>query len=436
SATYNNYQYDISSEANPVNAFAMDYDIEQSDIKLDFNYFPNTSHTIRFGATAIYYNLNPGSLKPFGQESLIEPLLMQRERGVESAIYLSDNYEVNRRLSLYMGLRYSMFHNIGPRQVYTYPEGLSKEVGIIQDTTSYASGEVINSYGGPEFRFSLRYLLAANSSLKVSYNRMRQYIHMLSNTTAISPTDTWKLSDSHVRPQIGDQYAIGYFRNMKNNTIEASVEAYYKTMQDFLDFKSGAILFLNPAIETDIINAYGKAYGIELMLKKMTGKLNGWLSYTYSRSFVQINKPETSDVINRGEFFPSNFDKPHDVTLVGNYRFSRRFSFSLNFTYSTGRPITLPQAKYSYEGSKRIHYSDRNQYRIPDYMRADIAFNLEGNHIIKKLNHSSWTLAVYNLLGRRNAYSVFFDSNNGVINGYQLSIFGQPIPTLTWNFKF
>lgn len=436
SATYNNYRYDISSDANPVNGFTMDYEIEQSDVKLDFNYFPNTSHTIRFGATGILYNLNPGTFEPFGQESLIEPQVLQRERGVESALYISDQYEVNRRLSLYLGLRYSMFHNLGPRDVYTYPDGVSKEVGNIQDTVGYGAGKVINSYGGPELRFSARYLLNANASVKLSYNRMRQYIHMLSNTTAISPTDTWKLSDTHIRPQVGDQFAIGFFQNMKNNTIEASVEAYYKTMQDFLDFKSGAILFLNPAIETDIINAYGKAYGIELMLKKMTGKLNGWLSYTYSRSFVQINRPETSDIINQGEFFPSNFDKPHDVTLVGNYRFSRRFSFSLNFTYSTGRPITLPQAKYNYEGSKRIYYSDRNQYRIPDYMRADIAFNLEGNHIIKKLNHSSWTLAVYNLLGRRNAYSVFFDSNDGVINGYQLSIFGQPIPTLTWNFKF
>ncbi len=436
SATYNNYRYDISSKANPVNSFDMDYQINQSDVKLDFNYFPDSKHTIKFGATGILYNLNPGSFLPASNESLVSPLQLQQERGVESALYISDQYEINRRLSFYMGLRYSMFHNLGPRQVYSYPNDVSKSVSNIQDTTSYGAGEIINQYGGPEFRFSLRYLLTADASIKLSYNRMRQYIHMLSNTAAISPTDTWKLSDSHIRPQVGDQYAIGYFKNFKNNTIEASVEAYYKTMDNFLDFKSGAVLFLNPAIETDIINAYGKAYGLELMLKKMTGKLNGWVSYTYSRSLVQINQPETGDVINQGEFFPSNFDKPHDFTLVGNYRFSRRFSFSLNFTYSTGRPITLPQAIYDYEGAKRIYYSDRNQYRIPDYMRADIAFNLEGNHIVKKLNHSSWTLAVYNLLGRRNAYSVFFDSSDGVVNGYQLSIFGQPIPTLTWNFKF
>lgn len=435
-ATYNNYRYDINSEENPVNAFVMNYENEQAELKADFSYFPDSKHTIKFGASTIRYQLNPGEFNPLNDESLVIPQILQREQAWESAIYISDQFDISPFLSVYGGIRYSLFNAIGPRDVFIYPPGISKNENNISDTVTYQAGENIATYHGPEYRFSARYSLNRNSSVKISYNRMRQYIHMLSNTAAISPTDTWKLSDSHIRPQIGDQYSLGYYRNFKANTIETSVEVYYKEMKDFLDFKSGAVLFLNPTIETDIINAEGMAYGVEFMIKKLTGKLNGWLSYTYSRSLVQINQPETSDVVNDGDFFPSNFDKPHDVTLVGNYRFNRRFSISMNYTYSTGRPITLPQAKYDYEGSKRIYYSDRNQYRIPDYMRMDLSLNLEGNHKVQKLNHSSWTLAVYNLLGRKNAYSVFFDSQEGAINGYKLSIFGRPIPTLTWNFKF
>jgi hypothetical protein len=259
---------------------------------------------------------------------------------------------------------------------------------------------------------------------------------MLSNTTAITPTDIWKLSDSHIRPQVGDQFSVGFYKNMRKNSIDVSVEAYYKTMDNTVDFKNGAVLLLNPHLETDVVNARGKAYGIEFMLKKALGKLNGWISYTYSRSFLQANGANPSESVNRGEYYPSSYDKPHAVNFIGNYKFSRRVNFSLNMTYSTGRPITLPLAKYELGGSSRLYYSDRNQYRIPDYFRTDISLNIEGNHKIKKLAHSSWTFAVYNLTGRKNAYSVFFRSEDGQVKGYKLSIFAQPIPTITYNFKF
>lgn len=265
---------------------------------------------------------------------------------------------------------------------------------------------------------------------------MRQYIQMLSNTTAISPTDVWKLSDSYIKPQIGDQFSVGFYKNLKSNALEASAEVYYKTTQNFLDYKSGATLLLNHHIETDILNAKGMAYGVELLLKKMTGKLNGWLSYTYARSLVQTKSPFASETINDGKFYPSNYDKPHSINVISNYKFNRRFSISLNYTYSTGRPITLPLAKYESDGVMRLFYSQRNQYRIPDYWRADISLNIEGNHRIRKLAHSSWTIAVYNITGRRNAYSVYFVSQNGTIQGYKLSIFGNPIPTITYNFRF
>lgn len=433
---YSHYDYAVTSEKNPVNASELTYGLNQANLQADFSYFHNAKHTVDFGASSILYNIAPGSLKPYSDESLIAADALQRERAVESALYVSDRIDFSRRLSLSLGLRYSFFNAMGPREVFAYAPGAPRSEGSVQDTLSYKAGDSFASYHGPEYRLSARLGLTDNSSVKLSFNRLRQYIHMLSNTTSVSPTDIWKLSDSNIRPQVGNQVALGYYQNFRANTIEFSVEGYYKTMQDFLDYKSGATLVMNHHIETDVVNAEGKAYGVELMLRKMTGKLNGWASYTYSRTLVRVNNPEAAEVINNGEYYPSNFDKPHDFTMVSNYRFSQRFSTSLNFTYSTGRPITLPLAKY-YDGNvQRILYSDRNAYRVPDYYRVDFAMNIEGNHKVRKLAHSSWTLAVYNLTGRRNPYSIYFKSEDGKVKGYKLSIFGNPIPTVTYNFKF
>jgi hypothetical protein len=433
---YSGYAYDISSEKNPVNASRLQYGINQNSLQADFSYFPNAKHTIDFGASSLFYNISPGSLLPRGDRSLIAQKILPNEKALESALYVSDQIDVTQRLSVSLGLRYSFFHALGPRDVYGYEPGLSKSASTITDTTRYGTGKVLATYHGPEYRISARYSLSENASVKASFNRTRQYIHQLSNTASVSPADIWKLSDSHVRPQVGDQVSVGYYRNFKSNTIETSVETYYKSLHDFVDYKSGATLLLNDHIETDIVNALGKAYGVEVMVKKLTGKLNGWVSYTYARSLVQVNVGTTAEMINGGRYYPSNFDKPHDVTLIGNYRFSRRFSTSLNFTYSTGRPITLPLAKYYIANSLRVYYSDRNAYRVPDYYRADVALNIEGNHKVKKLAHSSWTVGVYNLTGRQNPYSIYFKAEEGKINGYKLSIFGRPIPTVTYNFKF
>lgn len=435
-AGHSNYYYSISSDINPAEAFKMKFDIQQTNGKLDFSYFPNPKHTINFGISSIYYKLSPGNMQPSGDESLISPNELEREQALESAIYAGENFDVTKNLSLYAGIRYSYYQFLGPKNVFTYPTGEPREEGSIQDTIQYASGKTIASNHGLEPRVSLRYSLSRNSSVKFSYNRMRQYIQMLSNTTAIAPTDIWKLSDAYVRPQIGDQYSLGFYKNLKGNLIEFSIEAYYKSMQNSVDFKNSAILLLNHHLETDVINAEGKAYGVELLLKKAAGKLNGWISYTYSRSLLKTNSIHSSETVNEGKYYPSSYDKPHAVNVIGNYKFSRRFNFSLNMTYSTGRPITLPLAKYDLGGNPRLYYSERNQFRIPDYFRIDASINFEGNHKIKKLAHSSWTLAIYNLTGRQNAYSVFFTSKDNKISGYKLSIFGRPIPTITYNFKF
>ncbi|HNV29852.1 MAG TPA: TonB-dependent receptor, partial [Cyclobacteriaceae bacterium] len=412
------------------------YDIQQLQAKADFNYFLSSKHTLNFGLSTINYKLSPGTLSPTGTESLVIPDVLQNEQALESAAYIGDNFEVNSRLSLYGGLRYSFFRNYGPRDLYIYKDGSPKDVSTIIDTVSYSTGEKLSTSGGPEVRLSARFNLLRNTSLKISYNRMRQYVQMLSNTTAIAPTDIWKLSDPYIKPLIGDQLSVGYYHNSRTKSIEVSIEAYYKLMKNFLDYKGGAELILNHHIETDVLNSQGKAYGAEFMVKKASGKLNGWLSYTYSRSLIKTQGPSETETINRGEYYPSNYDKPHAVNFIGNYKFNRRFSTSVNIVYGTGRPITLPLAKYTLDGAERLLYSDRNQYRIPDYFRTDISLNIEGNHKIKKLAHSSWSLSVYNLTGRRNAYSVYFTSVDGIVQGYKLSIFGNPIPTITYNFKF
>lgn len=436
SSSFSQYKFDISSQQNPVEAFELNSRIDQINGTADFSYFMNDKHTISFGGNIIHYSLKPGDFLPLGEESLQAPDLMQEEQAFESALYVADKYEVSSRLSLYAGLRFSFYQYMGPKDVYQYAQGIPKEDDTITDTISYSSGKTINSYQGPEFRLSARYMINSNSSVKLSYQRMRQYIHMLSNTVAVAPTNIWKLSDPYIRPQLGDQISIGYYRNFKSNTIEASAEAYYKTMKDFLDYRGGAVLLLNPNVEKDVLNTDGYAYGFEFLLKKVTGKVNGWLSYTYSRSMLKTNPNEISEAVNRGEVYSSNFDKPHDFTFIGNYKFSRRFNVAVNYTYSTGRPITIPLAKYTADGSMRLYYSDRNQFRLPDYYRLDFALNFEGNHKIRKLAHSSWSLSVYNVTGRRNAYSVYFKSEDGVIKGYKMSIFGEPIPTITYNFKF
>jgi hypothetical protein len=433
---YDQYKYNISSDRNPVIAYKMSFDINQTYLKAHFNYYVNPNNTVEFGLNSIYYKMHPGSYVPLGKRSLVAPDAIPAEQALESALYISDKYSITNNFSIEAGIRYSVYNYLGPHLVNNYAAGLPKTETNILDTTSYKKGDFIKTYSGPEYRVSARYEISANASLKAGYNTQRQYIHALSNTAAMAPTDIWKLSDPNIKPQYGDQVSLGYYENFKSNTIETSVEVYYKNIRDYLDYKSGAVLVLNHHIETDVINTRGKAYGVELMIKKLTGKLNGWISYTYSRTLLKMDDPTAGELINKGMYYPANYDKPHDVTMIGNYRFSHRFSTSLNATYSTGRPITLPVGLYNYAGSVRTLYADRNSYRIPDYFRTDFSMNIEGNHKVHQKTHNSWTLGVYNLTGRKNPYSVYFVSENGNVNGYKLSIFGSAIPYINYNIRF
>jgi hypothetical protein len=429
------YDYGISSDLYPLRAYKLAYDINQTHFRSEFTYNPNNIHSINFGIQSVYYKIHPGSFQPNAPQSLVAPDMVPAEQALESALYIGDRYNVSPDFSIDAGLRLSLFQYLGPQDVYTYTPGLPRTTGTVTDTLHFGSGKNVKTYGGPEIRLAMRYSLSDNASVKLSFNTLRQYIHTISNTTAISPTDIWKLSDPNIKPQQGYQVSLGYYRNFANN-IETSLEVYYKQIRNYPDYKSGATLVMNKHIETELINTRGQAYGAEFMIKKTEGKLNGWLSYTYSGTRLKMDDPIAGETINKGNDYPANFDKPHNVNFVGNYRFSHRVSLSLNAVYSTGRPITLPIAIFNFGGAQRVLYSDRNQYRIPDYIRADISINLAGNHKIKQLAHSSWSLGVYNLFARQNPYSVFFQQENGVIKGYQLSIFGTAIPFITYNFKF
>jgi hypothetical protein len=436
SAGSDRYQYAMGSSQVALNAFRLSYDVNQAHARAEFNYTPSNRHAYNFGVHTIYYKIHPGSFQPASGSSLVIPNAVPAEQALETSFYIGDKYSITPDLSVSAGIRYSIFNYLGPHDVYSYVANVPRDAGNLTDTAHYAAGKNIKTWHGPEFRLSLRYSLSNDASVKLSFNTLRQYIHTLSNTTAISPTDIWKLSDTYIRPQEGYQAALGYYRNFSSNTIETSIEVYYKRMSHYLDYKSGAVLLMNKHIETDVINTGGEAYGVEVMIKKTVTKLNGWLSYTFSRTRLRMDDPIAGEVINKGGYYPANFDKPHNVNFIGNYKFSHRLSLSINGVYSTGRPITLPIAIFNQAGSQRVYYSDRNQYRIPDYIRADVSLNIEGNHRIKKLAHSSWSVGVYNALARQNPYSVFFAQENGLIKGYQLSVFGTAIPFVTYNFKF
>ncbi len=435
-AGYDGYTYNIDSDRNPVNAYKLKFNIHQFFGRADFTKTYGSIHKLSYGANVVTYNLQPGSFEPNHEQSLVVKNTVQNENALEAALYIGDEWKITDKLSVSGGLRYSLFLAMGAKTVMKYAPGMPLETYNIVDSVKYRNMQVEKPYHGPELRFSARYILGQSLSLKVGYNSLRQYIHMLSNTTAISPTDIWKLSDTHIKPQVGQQVSLGLYKIFTDSEVEMSLEGYYKTIKNYLDYKSGATLVMNKNIETDVVKSLGEAYGVEFLLKRNKGRLNGWISYTYSKTMLKTDDPLAAQPVNQGKYYPANIDKPHAVNLISNFRFTHRFSTSINGVYSTGRPITVPIAVFTTGGAERVLYSERNQYRVPDVFRLDFSMNIEGNHKIKKLAHSSWTIGVYNITGRKNPYSVFFKTENGAIKGYRLSIFGSQIPFVTYNFKF
>ncbi|WP_273567025.1 TonB-dependent receptor [Maribacter halichondriae] len=430
------YRFNIDFDGESNNDFGLGYSIDETELKLNLNYFLNDKHTLNYGLAGKVYGVKPGFISPEGNESVIQPLSIPKEKALESALFISDEFKITDRLLVDVGLRYSFYAALGASEQRIYQDGVPRNEGTRIDSVQYGNNEIIKTYGGPEVRASARYFLKPDLSLKASFNNGYQFIHTLSNNTTVSPIDTWKLSDTNIKPQRGNQYSLGIYQNLKENEYELSLEGYFKTSQNVLDFKTGAQLLLNQTIETEVLQGEGQSYGVELLLRKSRGRLNGWLGYTYSRSLIKFDSEFSEERINNGNFFPSNYDKPHDVSLITNYKFTRRYSISANFVYQTGRPVTYPIGTYQFNNAEYVYYSNRNEFRIPDFYRLDLGINIEGNHKKNKLAHSFWTISVYNVLGRNNPYSVFFVTEGGEVKALQSSIFAVPIPSITYNFKF
>lgn len=401
----------------PAQSLRIHSSIHYYNTKLDFNWMPSKVHAFNVGLSAIKYSIQPGIREPLGSLSTVARLTTTVEEAVEMGAYVSDKINFSAPLSAEIGLRFSPYSYLG------------------QTATDWTTSL--------EPRLSLRYTLDEVSSLKLSFNRMSQFINLISNTTVMSPTDVYKLSNSNIKPVLCDQVAMGYFRNFNQNGWEASAEIYYKKLQNILEYKDGAEILMNNNLESDLLNASGYNYGIELSLKKNTGRLNGWVNYTYSRSLRHTTSPLKTQQINSNRYFASGSDQPHNVVLVGNYHLTRRWLFSGTFNYSTGRPVTLPELKYEFDGKQYIYYSERNKYRLPDYRRLDIAFTHDETLRLKRAWKGSWTISILNVLGQKNPYSVFYKSDNNLesrfrrsINLYKMYIIEKPIPTITYNFTF
>ncbi|MGD0755940.1 MAG: TonB-dependent receptor [Bacteroidales bacterium] len=435
SAIISNYEYHDNSTQDSTSFYSLYYRLNQQILRADFTYRPAEKHKVDFGLDATNYYLLPGVQKPVGIYSEILPKQLETERALEPAVYLSDEFDITPRLLLSGGLRFTLFTEFGPRTQYMYDPNGPRSLEDIVDTVYYGKGKIIKTYPGLEFRFSSRFVITPDLSVKAGFQRNYQYLDMISNTTSMTPTDIWKLSDYYIKPQRGDQFSLGIYKNLSSKAIETSVEAYYKILNNILDYKGGAQLLMNDHLETDVLNGNGKAYGIEFMVKKQLGMFTGWVSYTYSRVLLKVDGKFEEEKVNGGNYFPANYDKPNDLKIVANAKFYRRLNFTTNLVYNTGRPITYPVAYYNFLNVDRVFYSERNEFRIPDYLRLDLAATINGNLKAKKLNHSSLTFTVYNVLGRRNPYSIFFKDEDGVVKGYQMSIFGQPIFMVTYNFR-
>ena len=434
---YDHYDYTTKNWQNDYNAYQMGYDINQYYLKLDFNHSQLQKHRIDWGMNAIMYDINPGDIKPYGTGSFYVPRTLQKEKALEAVLYLNEEWEITPKLTANIGARYSLFNAFGKRTINTYKEGELPSTLNVTGTESKDGN--LKTYHGPEFRLGLRYAFTDDFSVKAGFNTMRQYIHKVSNTMVMSPTDTWKLSDMFIEPQTGMQYSLGFYKNLMDDQLEASIEGYYKSMDNYLDYRSGAQLLMNDHLETEVLPTEGRAYGVEFMLKRPKGKLNGWISYTYSKTELQQNDPRIDKPVNKGKWYPAEYDKPHDIKLVGNYQFTQRYSTSLNVDYSTGRPQTMPVSQYYSNtiGATSFVFSERNGVRIPDYFRVDLSFNIKPTHRLNAKTYTFFTIGVYNLTGRKNIYSIYFQNEGKEgMKGYRMSIFGAPIPYASFNVKF
>ncbi len=428
---YSNYEYDMETPKDGGDAFIWKSNLQDYSLKADFNYYINTNNTLKFGITGTHHTFDQGKVAGKGSESSIVDYILPRNYALEYGLYISNEQTIASRFTLKYGLRYSLFQNIGKAEYYLYDKSNPEEY-LVTDTVNQPGGKIYKTFSGLEPRLGITYTLNEVSSIKASYSRTNQYIHLAQNSTAGTPLDIWFPSSPNVKPQVADQVAIGYFRNFKDNMYEFSAETYYKKMDHAIDFKNHAELLLNQKMEGEL--RFGKAwsYGLELLVRKNEGRLNGWISYTYSRTMRKIKE------INNGKEFAAPYDKPHNISIILNYELNKRSQISANWVYATGAPVTFPVGRAVIGGKIVPIYSDRNAYRMPDYHRLDISYTLKGKDKPNKKWFGEWNFSVYNAYGRKNAWAINFvqdEDNPNETYAEKIYLFSV-IPSVTYNFHF
>jgi len=424
----NNSDYLTASE--------LSYRITTTTFKSGLSYqLPNRK--LNMGWQLMHYQFEPGKLEPLTSLSSAKRVSLPNQYSIENAFYASTDWSPTNKIFIDAGLRIPTFISFGAAQLNQYESSVPRDITTVVDTLRFGSGEIIKTYVGLEPRLSVRWTASPSASVKFGYNRMYQYLHLVTNTTAVTPVDIWQPSGYYFEPQRADQFSIGYFKDIREKKYSASIETFYKDINNLVDFKDGAQLIMNSHLETDLLQGKGYSYGVETTFTKNTGRFTWSFNYTYSRSFRQIQGSTLKESINKGKEYPSNFDQPHIINFSWKYNLAKRVFFTGNFTYRSGRPITVPLAAFQLENTTVTYYSERNQYRIPDYHRLDIALVIEGNHRRKKVTEATWVFSIYNVYGRQNPYTIFFkNSANGVPVPYQLSIIGTLFPSISYNIKF
>lgn len=410
--------------------------INSLGVKADVSYF-NQRGRIDFGFIGQRLLNGMGVLNPVNESSLVE-LTIPEESAIETGTYVSFDGRLFGRFSIRAGLRYSGFSTFGPGKVFLFAEDVPRSASTVIDTAAYEPQQKISFFHGFEPRISLVLRISDSAALRVSYDRNLQFMQQISNSAAVTPVDVWKFSNQYFGPLVSNQFSISYSGFLARGGFEYTIEAYYKTLDGIVDYKDGARLFLNPVLDAELLAGTGKNYGFEAMVSRRNARVTGWVSYVYSRSLRRVESIFETESINGGNYFPSNFDRPHDFTLVLNYQISKRVQFSTNFKFLTGRPITFPVSSYTIDGYSFVHFSERNQFRTEPYHRLDLALTVLGSLKKNKRYRSSWSLSVYNAYGRENPFSVFFKPQfqGRVTQAYRLAVVGTIVPSITYNFEF
>jgi hypothetical protein len=432
---YSNYDYSLDAGASDADGFHWKSNVINYAVKPEVTYYVNSNNTVKFGLQSTLYNVKPGTAT-FSSGGQSSSFTLADKYAVESGIYIENEQKIGSRMIVVYGLRYSGYQFIGPGKSYNYGDTTAGIAKPLLGTTDHKNGEIITSYFNPEPRLSVKFDVNDKSSIKASYNRMAQYIHLLSNTAASTPLDMWSLSTNNIKPQLADQLALGYFRNFgTKHVIETSAEVYYKWMQNQLDYIKNAALLLNEKYEGDLLAGNGRSYGLELYAKKSEGRLTGWASYTFSRSERKVAS------INQDNWYPTRFDKTHNLSLILSYSINKRIDVSANFVYSTGVPSTFPNSKFGVQ-TYIIPYTDndaRNNFRVTPYHRLDLSLTYKPKHKEGRKLNGEWVVSVYNVYARQNAFTIYFqtDPNDPTkTQAVRYTIIGIAIPSISYNFNF